>query len=176
MKLRPRLILSLVFALILLTLSTNLSAKQLSTTETAEVLWDTIKVSLDSLETETIYFDLVKSNNSAQVAFLLTNMAFKEGYVVLDNKSSDATTVAIMLDNKTIYERHNYILFVKEDTYTYPYFLVNISQNERIVSSNKIYISQAISKKSKSSSRWYEPVMLSAVIGSLVYLIYYGNH
>ncbi|MCB5250710.1 MAG: hypothetical protein RBS16_02390 [Candidatus Cloacimonadales bacterium] len=154
----------------------NIHAKTMNINETTEALWKNIKAPLDSLNSKIIYFDIVRSNTSEQLAFRLANLAFKDGYTVLDSKLEDTTIVGIMQDNKVVVEKNNYIIFIRENVYTYPHFLINISKNNQLIFSKNISFDDAISKKSKSSSRWYEPVMLATVLGSLVYLIYYGNH
>jgi len=153
-----------------------LNASQTSISQTTTKLWDSLKNPLDSLNTRYIYFDVIKSTGSDLVNFRLTDFALNEGFVVSDIKNDSVTVISILSDNKTLVKRQNYILFTKEDTFIYPQYLIKISQGNRIVLSRTLSMNENLSKKTKTISRWYEPLMLSAVIGSLVYLIYYGNH
>jgi len=165
-----------ILLLVLLSLSPLLNANQAGISQTTEILWNYLKVPLDSLQSKSVYFDVVKSADSGQISFRLTDYAMRSGFTVFESKNDSVTVVNILADNKILVKRQNYLLFTKEDTMVYPQYLVLISKGDRVLFSSSISINETISKKTKTITRWYEPVMLSAVIGSLVYLIYYGNH
>lgn len=160
----------------LLSLGNLFSINQSNISQTTDKLWNNIHQILQEKNINKICFDVRSAEYSDLINFKLCNLATKNNYQVYDLPNDSLITISILLDYKSVNKNKNYYLFTRETNKLYPIYLLKIIDKNQLIYSGEILFTENGSKKTKTNAKWYEPFMLSAVIGSLIYLIYYGNH
>jgi len=161
---------------LLLAVNCLFALNQSNISQTTDLLWNNISGALNQNQIKNITFDIRSENFADLINFKLSNLAIQNNYSVFDTASDSVVTVSVLQDYKIVSKNYNYYLFTRETSKQYPLFLIKLINNNKVVYSQEIIIKDTFTKKNKTSAKWYEPFMLSAVIGSLIYIIYYGNH
>ncbi len=152
-----------------------INAFTLSQNEVADSLYQTISKQLKQENCLSVCFQ-VQESNTKYLLFILSKNALKENYTVCLN--ADSADVCVQIESNTFetYQKKKILFYNKtkkifENEYMITY--INIKKNRLIATESLTYMVNP--NIAQSTVKWYDPFLMMAVVGSLIYLIYYGN-
>ena len=128
------------------------------------------------LEPSKSIFIHLQSSISNDINILLIQQHFLENnFLVVENELFADYIVTIFVEESLINKNTRKVV-IKNDIYLELKFLVRITnaENEQVLAINE-YVYETKKEIDKEESKWYTPVLTTFVIGSLVYLLFYGN-
>lgn len=148
--------------------------KELSVQSYAK-LWTFIDQQLVTAQINQFYLEVQNSNNQS-LYYQLTHSAKKNNYIVFENIADSVAKLLIYIDQKRIETESNHFLLTRITTKEYPSIRIMLVKDNQVLFSEEISFENNALENKNTKAKWFDPIILTAVVGSLIYLIYYGNH
>ncbi len=138
-------------------------------------LWTYIDQQLTDLHIREFYLE-VQNNSTPSLYYQLTQSAKKKDYIIYENYDETIPKLMIYVDQKKTEIVKNQYLFTRITTKEFPLYRIMLVKDRQVILSEEISFENSAFEKRNSKAKWFDPIILTAVVGSLIYLIYYGNH
>lgn len=151
------------------------SLTAISNLEIADSLYRHISSQISKKDIKAISFDF-QNINSVLIYNHIASQALKDNYVVFLSPDSAEVLIQIDTDIKESYKKKTLFFFSKQKKVKENIYFLSITdlKNNRLLYAETLsYESDSYQKQSEV--KWYDPFLLTAVVGSLIYLVYYGN-
>ncbi len=101
----------------------------------------------------------------------------KDGYSLYETAPENSLVIRLNYDEETRRRSSGFFLFRKEfleDTYYFSYQLTKTPEGEILDFENLTLTNVTVQER--SNMKWYDPILISAIIGTLAYLFYFGGN
>ncbi|MBW6516594.1 MAG: hypothetical protein K0B81_08300 [Candidatus Cloacimonetes bacterium] len=112
-----------------------------------------------------------------QLERLFKEQLINDGYQVFEQVQENSLILRLTYDETILQKSSGFFIFKKhyqEERFEFSYQLTKMPES-RILSFENITIS-SVSSNYESNMRWYDPILISAFIGTLAYLFYFGGN
>ncbi|HNX00225.1 MAG TPA: hypothetical protein PLE74_07270 [Candidatus Cloacimonadota bacterium] len=166
-----------IFVILFLCLIAVLSAQQQKTASAPDSLFTGF--ALRQTMEKPVFLDIQAGDRSGDITTLLKSAMLAKGYMITEDAKSDANTLQVKLDQSDeIMEVKKFWGYKRFQISKANYTLQLLDPEKKIISfthfeqyGQPYLLSEGYTGKMK----WYDPIMLFAIIGSLVYIIWTTN-
>lgn len=107
---------------------------------------------------------------------LFKGQLLNDGYVLFENTQENCLLLSIDYDENPVHRSSGFFIFrrsYQEEHHNFSFQLTRLPES-RILDYDHLTL-VTLNKQQRTNMRWYDPVLISAVIGTLAYLFYFGG-
>lgn len=123
-----------------------------------------------------LFLDLYAGKFTGQITRLLKERLINDGYTLYETKQQDSLILKMTFEDTSSEKKSGYFPFrstITETKYTFSLQITKLPEN-RIVSFDTLSLTTLTSERS-SNMKWYDPILITGIIGALAYLFYFGE-